>query len=274
MLRAGFWLIACVSLVAAQDQAQAPDKGPAPDKNQAPDTNKDKVSVPLSSPSQPATIKIHLVSGSITVTGGSGTEVVVESKAGFHEGPGDVPAGMHRLDTGQRSGLNIAEDHNVVTIGTGPAGGAGDLSIQVPVNSSVTLKALNGGHVDVTGVNGELDIENMNGPITLKGVSGSVTAHALNGGITVALDKVTAEKPMSFTCMNGPIDVTLPADTRARLRMKTDHGSVYTDFEVKVDTPDAGKNVKGDKTVIGSINGGGPEFRFETVSGNILLHKK
>jgi len=271
MPRAGLWLIACVGLVAAQDQIQTPDK------DQAPDKNKDKVSVPLSSPSQPATIKIHLVSGSITVTGGSGTEVVVESSASFHEGPGadDVPAGMHRLDTGRRSGLDIAEDHNVVTIGTGPSGGAGDLSIQVPVNSSLTVKAVNGGHVDVTGVNGELDIENMNGPITLKSVSGSVTAHALNGGITVALDKVTADKPMSFTCMNGPIDVTLPADTKARLRMKTDRGSVYSDFEVKMDAADAGKNVvKGDKAVIGSINGGGPEFRLETLSGNILLHKK
>jgi DUF4097 and DUF4098 domain-containing protein YvlB len=254
-------------LIAAQDQ----------DQQQAPDKSKDKVTVPLSSPSQPATVKIHLVSGSIKVTGGSGTEVVVESSAGFHEGQGadDVPAGMHRLDTGRRTGLDIAEDHNVVTIGTGPSGGAGDLSIQVPVNSSLTVKALNGGHVDVTGVNGELDIENMNGPITLKSVSGSVTAHALNGGITVMLDKVTPDKPMSFTCMNGPIDVTLPADTKALLRMKTDHGSVYSDFEVKMDTADAGKAaVKADKTVLGSINGGGPEFRFETVTGNILLHKK
>ena len=258
---AGLWLIACAALVAAQDQ----------DRLQAPDKSKDKVTVPLSSPSQPATIKIHLVSGSATVTVGSGGEVVMESSAGFHEGGGadDVPAGMHRLDAGRRSGPDIAEDHNVVTIGTGPSGGAGDLSIQVPVNSSLTLKALNSGHIDVTGVNGELDIENMNGPITVKSVSGSVTAHALNGGITVTLDKVTPDKPMSFTCMNGPIDVTLPADTRARLRMKTDHGSVYSDFEVKVAAA-----VKGDKTVVGSINGGGPEFRFETVSGNILLHKK
>jgi hypothetical protein len=42
-----------------------------------------------------------------------------------------------------------------------------------------------------------------------------------------------------------------------------------------MDTADAGKAaVKADKTVLGSINGGGPEFRFETVTGNILLHKK
>ena len=38
----------------------------------------------LSNPSQPATVKAHLIFGSITVTAGSGSEVVVE----IPEGPG------------------------------------------------------------------------------------------------------------------------------------------------------------------------------------------
>jgi DUF4097 and DUF4098 domain-containing protein YvlB len=67
---------------------------------------------------------------------------------------------------------------------------------------------------------------------------------------------------MSFVSMNGNIDVTLPADIKSRLRLKTFDGSVYTDFDVKMEG------------AYGAINGGGPEYRFETMKGNILLHKK
>ena len=69
-----------------------------------------------------------------------------------------------------------------------------NLAIQVPVNTSVELKTVNGGHIDVTGVSGDLDIENVNGPVTLKNVSGSVSAHTVNGSLTVALDKVTCPR--------------------------------------------------------------------------------
>jgi hypothetical protein len=91
---------------------------------------------------------------------------------------------------------------------------------------------------------------------------------------------------MSFTSLNGKIDVTLPADTKARVRLKTDNGAVYSDFDVKME-PDASKpvvednrgqggkyRIKMDRSVYGSINGGGPEYRFETMNGNILIHKK
>jgi putative adhesin len=263
-VRVSSLLMACAALAAAQD----------------------KVAVPLSNPSQPATIKVRLISGNIAVTGGSGSQVVVESSARSREGraPGNVPPGMHRLDTG-RAGLDIEEDHNVVTIGVGQFGGMGNLSIQVPVNSSLEL-IVSSGHIEVSGVNGEMDLNDNNGAIMLKNVSGSVVAHALNGSITATLDKVTPDKPMSFTSMNGKIDVTLPADTKARLRLKTDTGSIYSDFDVKLE-PDANQpvvedargqggkyRIRLDRSVYGSINGGGPEYRFETLNGSILLHKK
>jgi Putative adhesin len=264
MIRVSSLLIACAAFAAAQD----------------------KVTVPLSNPSQPATIKVHLMSGSITVTGG-GSQVVVESGTGSREGraPRDVPPGMHRIDGG-RNGMDIEEDHNVVNIEAGHNGGGANLSIQVPVNTSLQLQTMSGGHIEVSGVNGEMDIENMNGSIDLKNVSGSVTAHSLNGTVTAILDKVTPNKPMAFTSMNGKIDVTLPADTKARLRLKTDHGSIYSDFDVKMEADSSkpvvedtrgqgGKyRIKLDRSIYGSINGGGPEYRFETMNGSILIHKK
>lgn len=249
----------------------------------------DKVTVPLSNPAQPATLRVHLMQGGITVTGGAAGQIVIESgvtQSGKAETrlPKDVPPGMKRIDSA-RAGMDVTEDHNVVTISTGHMTGA-NLVIQVPANCSLQLKTMNGGGIEVTGVSGELDLDNLNGPITLRNVSGSVLAHSLNGAVTAVLDKVTPDKPMAFTSMNGKIDVTLPGDTKARVRLKTDHGAVYSDFEVKMEadaakpvTEDARSNggkyrIKIDRSLYGSINGGGPEYRFETMNGNILIHRK
>jgi hypothetical protein len=250
----------------------------------------DKVTVPLSSPGQPATLKARLVSGSITVTAGTGPQVVIESQ----ETDGDrrarredrnVPPGMHRIDGGGH-GFNVEEDHNVVTVIPDFGGQGTNLTIQVPVNTSVELKTVNGGHIDVTGLSGNLDVENVNGPVTLKNVSGTVSASTVNGSLTASLDRVTPDKPMSFSSLNGKVDVTLPADAKARLRIKTTNGAVYSDFDVKME-PDNSKpvvedgrgqggryRIRMDRGVSGTINGGGPEYSFQTMNGSILIHKK
>ena len=248
----------------------------------------DKITVPLTNPSQPVTIKATLMTGSIRVTAGSGRDVVVSSgEAGSRGRRAErdaAPPGMTRI--GGRPGLNIEEDHNVVTISAGLMGIGTDLTIETPVNTNLQLKTISGSAIEVTGVNGDHEIENMNGSILLTNVSGSVVAHTMNGPVTVSLDRITGNKPMSFTSLNGKVDVTLPADTKARLRMKSDNGSIFSDFDVKLE-PDSAKpvvedtrskngkyKISVDRNITGTINGGGPELTFQTMNGNILIHKK
>src|SRR4051795_3148543 len=97
----------------------------------------EKISVPLTNPSQPATIKANLVSGSIRVTGGTGREVVVttserSSRRGQRDG---APPGMKRI--GGQPGVDIEESHNIVTISSGGMGDGGDFVIEVPVNTNL-----------------------------------------------------------------------------------------------------------------------------------------
>lgn len=243
----------------------------------------DKVSVPLSNPGQPVTLKVTLINGSITVTAGSSSQVTVSADIQSRRRPdNDAPPGMHRIEAG-RGGPQIEEDHNVVTISAGPWG-SNNLVIETPANTSVQLKTVSGGHIDVTGLNGDLDIQETNGSINLKNVSGTVVAHSLNGSIVASIDHPSPDKPMSFTSLNGKIDVTLPASTKARLRLKTDNGSIYTDFDVKMEAPktvidnsqadDGMHRIRMDRAVFGTINGGGPEYLFQTMNGSILIHKK
>jgi hypothetical protein len=245
----------------------------------------DKITVPLTNPAQPATVKMNMISGGIRVIGGSGRDVVVTSTDGENQDHDTPPQGMKRI--GGRNSFSVEEDHNVVTI-AGPimGGHGGNMTIEVPVNTSLQLRTINGAGIEVTGVNGDLEIQNTNGSIKLTNVSGSVVAHTLNGAVTVSMDRIAGNKPMSFTSMNGVVDVTLPSNTKARLRLKSDHGNIYSDFDVRMESDsnkpvvedtrgkDGKYKISIDRAVTGTINGGGPEYTFQTMNGNILIHKK
>jgi hypothetical protein len=193
-------------------------------------------------------------------------------------------AGMKQL-SGSSSGLEVEEEDNVVKIDTQSWKAATDLVIQVPVTSSLEIQSSMDGAVVVEGVSGEIDINNINGPVTLTNVSGNALVHTVNGDITVALARVAADKPLSFSTMNGDIDVTLPAEVKANLKMKSEQGEIYSDFDINMtrqparseasDKSDQGKyRITFDKSLYGLINGGGQEIGFNTFSGDIYIRKK
>jgi hypothetical protein len=248
-----------------------------------------RMTVPFSDPSRPGTLSVNLIRGSVTVRGYDGKDAIIEwTSRGGAVPPGrkqeNAPPGMHRIDNGS-SGLDVKEENNIIAVRGGPFGPL-DLVIQVPAQTTLSLKELTGGDIVVESVSGEVDASNLNGAITITNASGAVLAHTMNGKITVSLSQVVPDKSMSFSTMNGDIDVTLPASAKAKLKMKADRGEIYTDFDMKTDAAGAapivedtrGKNgryrLRADRSVYASINGGGPEMRFTTYSGRILIHKK
>ena len=109
-------------------------------------------------------------------------------------------------------------------------------------------------------------------------------ANAFNGALKVAMDRVDPAKPMSFSTFNGAIDVTFPADLKANIKLKTNHGDIFSDFDVKLtgghpiteknDTPDGKFRLRTDRTIYGEINGGGPEVSFQSFNARITIRKK
>jgi hypothetical protein len=124
----------------------------------------------------------------------------------------------------------------------------------------------------------------VNNAITLTNVAGSVVANAMNGTVKVIMARLTADKAMAFTSFNGDVDVTLPASAKANLRMRSDMGEIFTDFDVQIRpaTPAAPQSARRsdgrvhidfNQSIQGSVNGGGPEFEFRTFNGNIYVRK-
>ena len=257
--------------------------GAAPARGQAQgQSGADHVSVALSDPARPALVKASLVSGGITVKAYDGKEVVVDARARNRESSRS-DSNMKRILVSS-TGLSVEEENNEVRISTDSYMRAVDLTISVPVHTSLKLSAVNSGDIVVTGVDGELDVNDVNGSVTLNNVSGSAVAHALNGRVLVTFTRVN-QKPMAFSSLNGDIDVTFPADLKANLSLKSDRGEIFSDFDVQVQASapqqtveDGRKNggkylVKIDKTVHGTINGGGPELQFTNFNGGIYIRK-
>jgi hypothetical protein len=255
--------------------------------------NDNRVRVPVADPSRPVQLRAHLLNGSITVTGADVKEVLVEAKP-QSDGDGEESEGHRRRESARSEGmkripmtslgLNIEAENNQVRISTDAFNRNANLVITVPVHTNASLHTVNGGDIVVNGVDGELDVDNVNGSVTLKNISGSVVAHALNGRVLVTMNRVDA-KPMAFSSLNGEIDVTFPASLKANVSMRTNNGEVYSDFDVQLassapqqivedDRGHGGKyRVKVEKTVRGTINGGGPEIQFKNFNGNIYIRK-
>jgi hypothetical protein len=267
-------LFGVTAMLAAQDSAPQPQR----------------ITLPFSDPSRPKSLSVDIPMGSVTVTGYDGNDAVIEY-SGRGDGPhrkarqDDLPPGMHRLDEPTNT-VDAKQENNVVRV-KGGSWDRLDIQIKVPKQTTLDLKTMNGS-ISVEGIAGEMTIDAMNGKIAVQNASGPVVAHSMNGRITASLTQVSAAKASSFSSMNGSIEVTLPADLKARLKMKTDHGEIYTDFDVKVDSATGSTNLTqvgggkdggvplphSDRTLYGTINGGGPEMQFITYNGRIVIRKK
>lgn len=243
----------------------------------------DRIAVPLSDPSRPAKLEAHLLNGGITVKGTDGKEVVVEARARTRDSSRGEGS-MKRLQINS-TGLTVEEENNQVRVGVEAFQRNIDLEISVPRRTSLNLSVVNGGNIMVSDVEGEFDVNNTNGKVTLTNVAGSAMAHALNGRVLVTFTRVDPQKAMSFSSLNGTIDVTFPADLKANVSFSTDNGEVLSDFDVQMQATapkqivEDGRSkggkyiVKIDKTVSGKINGGGPEIQFKNFNGNIYIRK-
>lgn len=252
----------------------------------------DRATVPFSDPSKPGFIEASVYNGSVIIRGYEGKEVIIEAKLREklvseekeEKEENEKARGMKRILGSTGTGLEVEEEENVMDISVSSMKQAVDLTIQVPFNTSMEVGSYNNGEVQIENVTGEIEANNYNGKVTLRGISGSVVAHTYNGEVTVSFKQITPDKPMSFSTWNGDVDVTFPAMVKADVRMKSEMGDVYSDFDIQVkQAPQkavedereegGGYKISFEKAVYGSINGGGPEFQFKTYHGDIFIRK-
>lgn len=236
----------------------------------------EEIKIPLLNPQENGKLIMDVLYGSISVSGYRGNEVIITATPRNND--------INQAKEGIKRYLNrtidffVEENKNQIRIIANSVITV-DYEIKVPYNFSLKLTAENRGDIYVKNVTGSFEISNENGSITLEEISGSVSADALNKDVTVKFKKVDPSAAMAFSSLNGDINVTFPKDFKANLKIKTDLGEVFTDFDIKtlkekakpIKTVEKKFTVKTENWIIGSVNGGGPEFLFKTYNGDIII---
>lgn len=247
---------------------------------------KEELIVPLSSPGKPYKLKVSLFTGSIKVTGYTGDKIIINIEAEEEERrtrkSEKLEGGLKKISGTPSYEIKVVEENNDVSVSNRTMLGSINLEIKVPQSGILVLKTVNGKEVAVTSFKGEVEVNNVNGDIKLLDISGSAIANTVNGDLKATFSSVTSDKPMAFSTFNGDVNLSFPPTMKANLKMKTDQGEVFSDFEVAIDktastpvksnTGGTYKIVK-DAWVTGKINGGGAEVMVKSWGGDLYIRK-
>lgn len=248
----------------------------------------------LSLSNAPMRLLVENIDGYVHVTAGTGSQVRVtahktiraesdedlrqaknEVRLDMSEQPGTV-AIEYEAPGVCRNGRGDCQDHHQrrfynVTY---------DIDLEVPRRARPFVSTVNNGDVRVEGTTGDFEIKNVNGAIDANNIAGSGYISTVNGKVTVHFAK-SPQSATSFRSVNGDLDTYFPADISAELRFKTFNGGVFSDFDVTPTVvPDTQGERQGPRFVYrsnglkgGRVGRGGPELSFNTLNGNIRLHR-
>jgi hypothetical protein len=155
-----------------------------------------------------------------------------------------------------------------------------DFVLRIPRRTDLTLKTVTGGDVLVRGVNGDFHVSNVNGKVTLDAMAGSGDAHTVNGPVRVVFAR-NPSSSCSFKTVNGGVTLVFPDGLAADFALKTMNGEAFSDFaSIALPAETAKRETRDGKTLYRRggytrirIGKGGPEFRCETLNGDILISK-
>ena len=243
-----------------------------------------------------STLALYNISGSVTVQGYAGSQVLVEvtktiraadakilaagkneAQLGFTQhGDSMVVYLAAPFDSRPNHNNRRNDDHRTIAYSYDF-----DFVVKVPYQLNLHVSTVNHGAVRVQAVTGTLSVVNVDGSIALDNVKGATQAHTVNGD----LDATYAANPpgaSSYYTLNGQIRVHYPANLSADIHFKSMHGEFYTDFtDAKLLPVHGTKKEVGGSTVYKitretavRIGPGGPALRFETLNGDVTVSQQ
>jgi hypothetical protein len=148
-----------------------------------------------------------------------------------------------------------------------------DFELHVPPVTRVALSTIDEGDIKVELVSGGFELNNVNGGIELDAAAGSGEARTVNGEV-MATFAANPRAGCLFSTVNGSVHMYFRPGLSAQLSYKTLNGEVYSDFPV---SPAGGT---GDGVPFlpggfgsGHVGSGGPQIHFNTLNGNIFIHR-
>lgn len=148
------------------------------------------------------------------------------------------------------------------------------LQIVLPKTMDIHLDCGNLGSAVLRGFSSEIEVNTNVGKIILKDVTGPITAHTSTGTIDVDFSSVSQSSPITMSSSTGIVDVSLPANTKADLELRSNMGTIYTDFDLQIPTNDGMKVVGSTQRIETKLNNGGVKIVLRSSTGNVYLRKQ
>jgi hypothetical protein len=260
------------------------------------DTEQIKRELTLTGAAQNSTFALYNISGSVTVQGYDGQTIVVEATKTIRAD------NAQNLAQGKKEAqLGFIQRHDsVVVYLQGPQDSRPrrnswhnghdldysyefDFVVKVPAAMHVIVSTVNGGKVLVQDVSGPLQARNVNGSVSITNAREATEARTVNGDVSVTYAAAPTQ-PASYHTINGNISVSYPPSVSADLYFKTMHGEMYTDFPQTEMLPARvtqnrkadgdGTKYKLNKDTAVRLGHGGPDYRFETINGDVTIKQQ
>ena len=141
-----------------------------------------------------------------------------------------------------------------------------DYTLTVPRKAMLESIELINGSIDIDGVEGNVKASSINGKVVAKGLTGEARLSTINGPLQVTFTQLDESKPIELGSVNGNVTVIIPSNANASIRAGTVHGSISTDFGLKVKHGEyVGHSLEG------QIGTGGPRIKLGNVNGAIRI---
>lgn len=194
--------------------------------------------VKFKDPTQPGRLKIFLSRGDLKVTEAD-TQGEIRVTSDAEQEKAEPRSDGLRVLSDPAASFSLTADGNSAELNYGKPGPGfddsdADFNVTVPRNTSVEIQYSLGGDITIEKVTGDIVVKGLNCEVKLKDVSGSASVETLNGDINASFAALPADKPVSFSSLNGDVVIRVPSDTKAKVRFRTHHGTILTDFPAEV----------------------------------------
>lgn len=146
------------------------------------------------------------------------------------------------------------------------SGGAADVLVRVPQGVRAVLRTVNG-DIHVSDVNAPVDAAAQDGSIKIQ-IPSYADARTQHGNISATIGDIHWPGTLHFSSDAGDVEVWIPAVANAEVDLHTDHGTIFTDFNLR------GSASGQAETITGAIGtGGARRVVVRAKNGNVRLLK-
>jgi len=148
------------------------------------------------------------------------------------------------------------------------------ITFTLPKTIIISIECGNLGEAKIENFSSEVIVNSNIGQIDLINITGPITAFSNTGSINAIFITVNQNEPISIRSNTGNVDVSLPENTNADLVLKSNMGSVYSNFDIKIEEKDGMKTIGNNRIIKNKLNNGGVKITLSSNIGNVYLRKK